>query len=86
MIGKCFFNPGSSKPLQEVLFSGKSQVQTHPVLIMNNIQLGRIPSQKHLTIIPDNKLDFKQHIGKFQNLIKVYLWLENLDVVYHWNL
>ena len=54
-----FFNPHSSKPAQEVLFSRKRQVQTHPVLIINNIQVETVPYQKHLGIILDNKLDFK---------------------------
>ena len=56
------FNPDHSKPAQEVLFSRKRQVQTHPVLIMSNIQVERLPYRKHLDIILDNKLDFKQHI------------------------
>ena len=59
---KMLFNPDHSKPAQEVLFSGKRQVQTHPVLIMSNIQVERLPYRKHLDIILDNKLDFKQHI------------------------
>ena len=29
---------------------------------MNNSQVERVPYQKHLSIIIDNKLDFKQHI------------------------
>ena len=29
---------------------------------MNNIQVETVPYQKHLGIILDNKLDFKQHI------------------------
>ena len=56
------FKPDPSKPAQEVLLSRKRQVQTHLVLIMNNSQVERVPYQKHLSIIIDNKLDFKQHI------------------------
>ena len=52
------FNPNPSKPAQEVLFSRKR----HPVLIMNNIQVERVLYQKHLGIILDNKIDFKQYI------------------------
>ena len=59
---KMLFNSDPSKPAQEVLFSRKRQVQTHPVLIIRNIQVERVPYQKYLGIILDNKLDFKQHI------------------------
>ena len=62
MIGKCFFNPDPSKPAQEVFFPSKRQVQSHTVLIINNIQVERVPYQKHLGVILDSKLDFKQHI------------------------
>ena len=51
------------------------------VLVLSNIQVEREQYQKHLDTIIDNKLYFKQH-----KLIKVYLWLENLDTVYHKNL
>ena len=34
---KMFFNPGPSKPAQEVLFSRKKQVQIHPTIRLNNI-------------------------------------------------
>ena len=49
---KMLFNSDPSKPAQEVLLSRKRQVQTHPVLIMNNIQVEtfniQVPYQKHL--------------------------------------
>ena len=32
------------------------------MFIMNNIQVEKVPYKKHLAIILDNKLDFKQHI------------------------
>ena len=38
----------------------KRQIQTHPVLIINNIQIERVPYQEHLGKILDNKLDFKK--------------------------
>ena len=61
---KMLFNTDPSKTAQEVLFSRKRQVQTHPVLIMNNIQVERVPYQEHLAITLSDKLDFKQHIDK----------------------
>ena len=56
---KMLFNADLSKPA-EVLFSRKRQV-----LIMNDIQVQRIPYQKHLGIIIDNKLDFKAYVCYF---------------------
>ena len=80
------FNPDPSKPAQEVLFSRKRQVQTHPVLIMNNIQIETVLYQEHLGIILDNKLNFKQHIDNtISKVNKGISWLENKDKdkVYH---
>ena len=56
------FNLEPSEPAQEVIFSIKRQIQSHRVLIMNNIQVERVPYQKDLGVILDNKLDFKQHM------------------------
>ena len=55
------FNPDPSKPVQEVLFSRKKEVQI-PQEVLNNIQVERVPSQKHLGLILHEKLNFKQHI------------------------
>ena len=59
---KMLFNPDPSKPAQEVLFSRKSQIQNHPTVRLNNVQVERTTYQKHLGIILDEKLNFKQHI------------------------
>ena len=59
---KMLFNPDSSKPAQKVLFSRKKQVQIHPTISLNNIQVGKAPDQKHLGLTLDAKLNFKQHI------------------------
>ena len=48
---KILFNPDPSKPAQEVLFSRKKQVQIHPTISLNNIQVQRAPYQKHLGLI-----------------------------------
>ena len=57
------FNPDLTKPAQEVLFSRKNVSQNHPTLNLNNIQVKRASSQKHLGLILDEKLNFKQHIA-----------------------
>ena len=59
---KMLFNPDPKKPAQEVIFSRKKQVQIHPTINLNNVEVERAPYQKHLGIILDEKLNFKQHI------------------------
>ena len=59
---KMLFNPDPNKPAQEVLFSRKKQVQIHPAISLNIIQVERAPYQKYLVLILDEKLNFKQHI------------------------
>ena len=56
------FNPGPTKPAQEVLFSTKKKTLNHPTLSLNNIQVEKASSQKHIGLILDQKLNFKQHI------------------------
>ena len=56
------FNPDHSKPAQEVLFSRKKKVQIHPTVILNNIPVERASHHKHLGILLDEKLNFKQHL------------------------
>ena len=60
---KMLFNPDPTKPAQEVLFSRKKKTLYHPTLSLNNIQVERASSQKHLGLILYEKLNFKQHIG-----------------------
>ena len=69
------FNPDPGKSAQEVLFSRKNQIQNHPTISLNNVQVEKSSYQKHLGIMLDEKLNFKQHtdsaISKIN--IKVYL-------------
>ena len=60
---KMLFNPNHSKPVPEVLFSRKKQVQIHPTISLNNIEVERAPYRKHLGLILEEKLNFKQHIA-----------------------
>ena len=59
---KMLFNPDPKKPAQELIFSRKKQSQSHPTISLNNIPVERASYQKHLGIILDEKLNFKQHI------------------------
>ena len=56
------FNPDPTKPAQEVIFSKKKITQIHPIISLNNIQVERVPYQKHLCILLEKKLEFKQHV------------------------
>ena len=56
------FNPDPSKLAQEELFSRKEKVQIHPAIRLNNIQVERASYQKHLCILLDEKLNFRQYV------------------------
>ena len=58
---KMLFNPDPSNPAQEVVFSKKKKLQSHPTISLN-IQVERASYFKHLGILLDEKLNFKQHI------------------------
>ena len=61
---KMLFNPDPKKPAQEVLFSRKNQIQNHPTISLNNVQVERTTYQKHLGVILDEKLNFKEHVDR----------------------
>ena len=57
---KMLFNPDSSKPGQEVLFSRKKKIQVHPTISLSTFQVERgsyQSYQKHLGILLDEKLN-----------------------------
>ena len=72
---KILFNLAPSKPAQKVIFSKKKKLQSHPTISLNNIQVERASYVKHLGILLDEKLNFKQHIDsvilKINNNISV---------------
>ena len=59
---KMHFNPDPNKQANEVIFSRKSKVHSHPPLTFNNNDVKKCPHQKHLGIILDSKLDFNIHV------------------------
>ena len=56
-------NSDANKPAQEVLFSRKKETQNDPNASLINIQVERVSHRKHLGIIIDEKLNFKEHIN-----------------------
>ena len=59
---KMSFNPSITKQAHEVIFSKKRNDVYHPSLVFNNIDVKRVSSQKHLGLILDEKLSFKDHL------------------------
>ena len=55
-------NRDANKPAQEVLFSRKKKTQNHPNISLNNVQVERASQQKHLGLLLDEKLNFKEHV------------------------
>ena len=56
------FNPDPEKPGHEVIFSRKKNEETHPSVFYDNVEVSCTDSQKHLSLVLDNKLTFKKHI------------------------
>ena len=63
---KMNFNPGTSKQAQEVLFSRKVKVTAHPQLVFNNNPVHETPTQKHLGMFLNSKLNFQEN---FENIL-----------------
>ena len=61
------FNPDPKKPAHEIIFSRKINEESHPGVFYNNIEVFCTDSQKHLGLVPDNKLAFKKHIKDKSN-------------------
>ena len=57
------FNTDYTKPAHEVVFSRKRIETHHPLLMINNVPVKRVPFHKHLGLILDSKLDFNEHIN-----------------------
>ena len=83
---KMLFNPDPSKPAQEVIFSRKKQFQSHPTISLNNFQVERASYQKHLGIILDEKLNFKQYVeNAISKINKGISAIKNFVTDYHRN-
>ena len=60
------FNPDLTKQVQQVIFSRKTKELLHPSLSFNNIPLDNSVFQKHLGLTLNAKLNFVEHIKKYQ--------------------
>ena len=63
------FNPEPSKQAQEVIFSRKIRKTYHPSIYFNNKSVKQVPSQKHLGLILDSKLNFQEHLQNILNKV-----------------
>ena len=61
---KMSFNPDSLRKATDVRFAEKSHVIDYPDFVFNNNIVHKASSQKHLGLIPDDNLNFKEHIVK----------------------
>ena len=59
---KMSFNPDRSKQTQEVIFSRKTLIQSHLVLTFDNSPVIKTTHHKHLGLILDERLNFKEHL------------------------
>ena len=57
------FNPSPSKQAQEGIFSRKSQNLNHDSIYFNHNLVQQVPSQKHLGMHLDTKLNFQEHVN-----------------------
>ena len=65
-------NPDPRKPAQEMLFSRKMKLQTHPTIRLINIQVEWASCQKKPGVLLDEKLNFKEYVGN--TLMISYQW------------
>ena len=83
---KMLFNPDPIKRAHEVIFSKKKITQIPPIISFNNIQVERVPYQKRLRILLDEKLNFKQHVDNaILKMNKGIFVIKNSDTAYHVN-
>ena len=57
------FNPDPSKQAQEVIFSRKLQKTNHNQVYFNHNSVKQVPSQKHIGMYLNTKLNFQEHLN-----------------------
>ena len=64
---KMSFNSDRSEQAQEVIFSRKASIQSHLVLTFDNSLILKTTHHKHLELILDEKLHFKEHLKEINS-------------------
>ena len=79
---KTDFNPDPSKQAQEVIFTRKIQKTCYSSIYFSNKSVKQFPSQQHLGLILDNKLNFKKHLKNILNEVnKIIGMLRKLQII-----
>ena len=69
MQWKMSFNPDQSKQAQEVIFSRKRQNLNNNSIYFDSKLVQQVPSQKHLRIHLDTKLNFQEHLNNIMSKV-----------------
>ena len=67
---KMSFNPNPSKQVQEVIFFRKRQNLNHDSIYFNYNLVQQVPSQKHLGMHLDTKLNFQEHLDNIMSKVE----------------
>ena len=79
---KTGYNPDPSKQAQEVIFNLKIQKTCYSSIYFSNKSVKQVPSQKHLGLALDNKLNFKKHLKNILNEVnKTIGMLRKLQII-----
>ena len=70
---KISFHPGLTKQAREVIFSRKLKQPTHLPLKFNGSFINQTNSQKHLELVLDSKLNFKEHLKNINKKLEKQL-------------
>ena len=78
------FNADHTKSAQEVLFSCKINTTYHPLLMLHNVPVKRVPFHKHLELILVSKLDFNDHlVSLLSEVNKMIARFKSFKMFYH---
>ena len=75
---KLEFNPDPTKQATEVLFSCKTSNPNHPQIMFNGTVVAKTNEQKHLGLILDSSLSFKNNLNE-----KIIKAKKNLEIIKH---
>ena len=62
------FNPDSTKPAHEVIFSRKKNIN-YSLITFNKLPVKCVQSHKHLGLTLDSKLNFNEHISSILSIV-----------------
>ena len=78
---KMSFNPDSTKPAHEVVFSRKKNIH-YPPILFNNLPVKRVQFHRHLGLTLDSQLNFNEHISSTLSIVnKLTAVLRKLQTV-----